>query len=97
MTYLLEGLTALGPDFGWDDGQGSTKHPHMLTHIIAILQVPPGNPNPLTDVHPDHRTIGKEFWSISEDVMILVLGVVGLEVLGHVSHGSLVFEEMLFQ
>jgi hypothetical protein len=83
---------ALGSGFAQDDGQGSTKHSHMLTHVINVFQMQTGNPDPLSDVSLDHRAVGKDFGSIIKDASLLCVGVISLEILGHVGHGSYMLE-----
>jgi len=69
----------------------------MLPHVLDILQVQPGNLDPLTDEGADRGAVREKFWTAVKDVGLLLVGVIRLQIFGHVCHRVLVLVEVLFQ
>jgi hypothetical protein len=94
--YLPESLLLFAQTLLGNTGS-STEHPQVLLHVINILQMQPGNPDPLANESTDHGAIGEMFRAVIIGVRLLLVGVVRLQIFGHVVHGILMLVEMLFQ
>ncbi len=69
----------------------------MLPYVLDILHVQPGNLDPLTDEGADRGAVREKFGTAIKDVGLLLVGIIRLQIFGHVCHCFLVLVEVLFQ